>query len=85
MLCQGGGAGEVVLMVGGRAPGVGCCVVVVQGKAVLVVGGRLPGVGCCVVVVQRKAVLVVGGRAPGVGCFLGFGIRHQPGFSFVRE
>ena len=32
---QGGGVGEVVLMAGGRSPGVGCCVVV---------GGRSSGV-----------------------------------------
>ena len=32
-----------------------------------------------------EVVLVMGGRPPGVGCFLGFGIRHQPGFSFARK
>ena len=39
-LLRGGGVGEVVLVVGGRAPGVGCCVRVVVrgGEVVLVVG-----------------------------------------------
>ena len=32
VLHQGGGAGEVVLVVGGRSPYVSCCVMVVRGK-----------------------------------------------------